>query len=213
MHSAYRAELAGLTGLSFFFSSIRLPPPTSLHQEITCDCKSGLQKLPTSPEFVKGSTKHQDLVSLISHLWTACPHTPIPSHVFAHQDKYLTFPLTPKVELNCRMDSLAKDFVLNAITTGNITPPHFNTHLGFGTIICHEAIISNSIQSSLYHTVTHFKFTIHLSNLFETDVEDLRTLVSWDCLQMSRTSTSFGIMKFISKFVGGDIATGHVMKR
>ena len=56
-------------------------------------------------------------------------------------------------------------------------------------------------------------YSSYISNTLEVSTEDLDTLVHWDCYQLSRSTARFGMLKFISKFIGKDIASGTVMKR
>ena len=213
VHSAYRTELGGLAGIAFFFYSLRLPPPLTLTQQVISDCKSALQQLLTSPEYVKSSLKHQDLISLICYLWDRCQFTPVPVHVYAHQDTSSSCILSTNASLNCEMDEFAKDIVLSAISSGFSTPPTFTTSLGFGTITCNSTTICHSVQRGLYTSIMHELFVSRLCLLFESTKDDLQRIVSWDCLQLARNLARFGLLRFISKFLSGDIATGRVMKR
>ena len=213
IHSAYRAELCGLAGIAFFFNSIILPINASFHQSVFSDCKSALKRITTSPEYVKSSTKHMDLISLITHLWSTCPVTPLPQYVKAHQDKNPHTILSAEAQLNCHMDNFAKQIALRAILHSNLSTPSFHSSLGFGSILCNNTYIHSHLQRELYSSVTHNNFIKYLSSHLEVPIDDLTSKVNWDCPRLSRSSSRFGLVKFISKFLASDIACSKVMHK
>ena len=111
------------------------------------------------------------------------------------------------------MDLLAKSIALQAIISGNLQPPTFISSLGFGTVLCHSSPISNSLQQNLYYTISHNKYITYVSSLFDITPSQFEHLVDWDCFRLSRSKSRFGLLKFISKFIAEDIATGKVMQR
>ena len=169
-HSAYRAELGGLTGVALFFHSIIIPELDNVKQSIYCDCLSALKNITTSPEYIKSSIQHMDLVSIISALWSSSKFYPTPIHVKAHQDtSYNRHLLPPATQLNCAMDTFAKQIALHAILHTNINPPSLTSPLGFGTITCHSQTIHSKLQHSLYNSITHHNFISYSSKMFDLD--------------------------------------------
>ena len=216
-HSAYRSELGGITGLAMFFGSIIIPLSSpNQNQFVVSDCLSALTRLTTSAEYTKTSIQHMDLIGVICDLWSSSTFTPIPFHVYGHQDSSpscTSSNLALEVQLNCRMELLAKQIALHAIIHNNLLPPRFHTSLGFGTVQCHDKLIANCLQKDLYSTIMQANYSCHISKALEVSPEELESLVNWDCYRLSRSTARFGMSKFISKFIGKDIASGVVMKR
>ena len=131
-----------------------------------------------------------DLIGVICDLWSSSTFTPIPFHVYGHQDtsSYSIHPstLAPEVQLNCRMDLLAKQIALQAIIHDNLTPPRFYTSLGFGSVKCHNKVITNSLQKDLYSTIMQANYSGRISKALEVSTEELDTLFHWDCYSLSR---------------------------
>ena len=212
-HSAYRAELCGQAGIAFFFYSLILPDQEAHLQKVYSDCISALNRLTTSREYIKSTYKHMDIISLIIDLWDNTPFRVNPLHVKAHQDNLPSNNLSPAAKLNCSMDTFAKQIALHAIIQKNLTPPTFNSTLGFGTIKCNSKTIHNCLQKNLYHLIAHNNFINKASSYFNIPSETFNSLIDWDCFKVSRSSCRFGLLKFISKFIAKDISTGKVMVR
>lgn len=154
-----------------------------------------------------------DLVSLISALWDISTFVPIATHVYAHQDDIPYTSMSNLAQLNTQMDLFAKRIALQAIIHTNLTPPTFSSTLGFGTVTCHSIPVSHCLQNTLIHTIAHFNFIHQLSSYFEVTPSELDNGVAWNCLKLSRSTARFGLLKFVSKFLANDIATGKIMAR
>ena len=75
-------------------------------------------------------------------------------HVYGHQDD-TTRSLTNLEQLNCTMDSDAKQFTTSYIE-GNVIPTsNYPSDLGFDTITCGSHLVTPNTQFCLYKTVTH----------------------------------------------------------
>ena len=205
--------MGGLVGIAFFFASLIIPHEPQQSQTVVSDCQSALKRLTTSPEYVKTSLKHMDLVSLISALWDISTFVPIATHVYAHQDDIPYTSMSNLAQLNTQMDLFAKRIALQAIIHTNLTPPTFSSTLGFGTVTCHSIPVSHCLQNTLIHTIAHFNFIHQLSSYFEVTPSELDNGVAWNCLKLSRSTARFGLLKFVSKFLANDIATGKIMAR
>ena len=151
------------------------------------------------------------LVSLISSLWDASSFIPSVTHVYTHQDEVPYSAMFNLAQLNYQMDLFAKQIALQAIIHTNLTPPTFSSSLGFGSLTCHSIPISNFLQNTLYHTISHSNFIQRVPSYFEVTLNELKTLVVWDCLKISSFNDRFGLLKFVSKYIAEDIATGKVM--
>ena len=173
IHSAYRAELGGLTAIALFFNTLITPTNDTISQNIFTDCKSAINKLFSSPQFARVKYSHMDLLSIISALWSSSSFNPTHIHVYGHQDSTSLHRLSVESQLNCRMDTLAKSIALAAITSNSLLPPPFISTLGFGSIICHSTPISSCLQQSLYHLISHSKYISYVSSIF-------RGKLSWE---------------------------------
>ena len=159
IHSAYRAELGGLTAIALFFNTIITPTNDTISQSIFTDYKSAINKLFSSPQFAKVKYSRMDLLSIISALWSSSPFTPTPLHVYGHQDTANLHRLSIESQLNCRMDTITRSITSADITSNNLHPPPFIFPLGFGSIMYHSTPISSCLQHNLCNK-------LHLIRLF-----------------------------------------------
>ena len=74
-----------------------------------CDGLAALNRLGLDRSFIRCSSKHIDMISIITDLWGKSDFNFVKEHVFAHQDK-LNRPINMLEQTNCRMDDLAKKY-------------------------------------------------------------------------------------------------------
>ena len=118
-----------------------------------CDGLAALNKVGVNAEYIKCSAKHVDMISMISELWNISSFTPLPEHVYGHQDTSKG-PLSMLAILNNKMDVMAKQIALDYIGTRpmSIIVP---TSLGIGTIICGGNLVTSRVQQTFYHSIMH----------------------------------------------------------
>ena len=111
--------------------------PDDIHPAIktSCDGISVLNKVGIDPEYIRCSTKHADLISIISAYWDKSAFNPVKAHVYEHQNDLIS-PLIITEQLNCDMDELAKEIALDHISSNRPTPI-YTIYDGLGTVICH----------------------------------------------------------------------------
>ena len=81
----YRAELGGQLGIANVIESIDIPQE-EYSIKIACNRLAALDKVGMKVEYIKSSSKHDDMVLMISELWSGLSFNPLPTHVYGHQD-------------------------------------------------------------------------------------------------------------------------------
>ena len=104
-----------------------------------CDGLAALNRVGIDKSYVRCSSKHVDMISMITDLWENSDFNFVKEHVFAHQDD-LNRPLTMLEQLNCRMDILAKDIAKNEISCPSLDLVT-KTSVGIGSITCDRNLI------------------------------------------------------------------------
>ena len=120
-----------------------------------CDGLAALNKVGLDKESIRCSSKHVDMISMITELWSMSCFTPIQEHVYGHQDE-IDRPLTIQAKLNNKMDLMAKDIALEQIAT-DTTLWRDSSKLGIGSIRCGGKLITSCIQQTLYNRILHDK--------------------------------------------------------
>ena len=103
---AYRSELRGKLGITSFTSSIILLQGFNPRVVTYCDGLAALNKVDLTKQNLRVTSKHIDLISIISEIWSKSTFVSKNIYVYGHQDK-LTLPLTVLENLNCKMDIMA----------------------------------------------------------------------------------------------------------
>ena len=98
------------------------------------DGMADLNKIDLKSKYIKCSSKHVNIVSIISELWLTSPFSLSTEHVYGHQDT-LKISLTMLERLNCKMNIKAKAIAQKTIKERN-PHPVLITKLGIGSIIC-----------------------------------------------------------------------------
>lgn len=83
--NSYRAELDDQLGITVIVESVDVPQG-AYQIKTVCDGLAALNKVGTGPEYVKGSAKYVDMISMISDMWNKSAITPMPKHVYVYQD-------------------------------------------------------------------------------------------------------------------------------
>ena len=153
-----------------------------------------------------------DLVSVIIDLWDASPFKPKLEHVYGHSEDIVpSIDQTPIQQLNNRMDKRAKEICRQHLSIPGHRPPTFHHLYGMGSILCHQHYISSSLASNLYDHILHAKFVAYLAPLFNVPTNILQTHVAWEPFRRARHRAQFGLFKFVSKIICGDLAVGVTM--
>jgi hypothetical protein len=111
---AYRGELLGLLAIHLvLLAANKLDPELQGSVEIVSDCLGALSRITSLPDNrIPSGCKHSDILKVImmhcKHFTFDCEYI----HVDAHQDEQTPYAqLTRKSQLNCCMDSLAKQVI------------------------------------------------------------------------------------------------------
>ena len=90
---------------------------------------------------------------MTSDIWLKSKFNFTKQYVYAHQDD-LGGPLTLEDTLNCKVDLLAKIFLIDNIKSQtSINFQHIGIELG--TILCGGHLISSRLQHSMYKKIVH----------------------------------------------------------
>ena len=209
--SAYRSELAGQVGIVAFLEALIFEDNPDLSITTLCDGISALQKVHLTMTNLRANSKHVDLVSILSHLWSDCQFNCTTEHVYGHQDE-TGMPLSVKQLLNCRMDKFAKE-----IARAHIRRPrerrYIPTTLGIGSIVCRGQVITTRVQKSLYDSILHGDMMGHIGDILGLEGEFVDSVVSWPSYRRARKMVGSSRQHFITKLVSGNMATGRVMKQ
>ena len=111
--NSYRAELGGQLAIATFVESVDVSQG-NYYMKTACDGLAALNKVGINAEYIKCSAKHVDMISMISELLKDSSFTPLPAHVYGHQDASKK-PLSMLAILNNNMDIMAKQIALNHI--------------------------------------------------------------------------------------------------
>ena len=79
--SAYRSELAGQVDIVAFLEALIFEDNPDLSITTLCDGISALQKVHLTMTNLRANSKHVDLVSILSHLWSDCQFNCTTEHV------------------------------------------------------------------------------------------------------------------------------------
>ena len=210
--SPFRSELGGLIGLAAFLSQIVLPPSFSTSLTVACDGLGALLQVDSIIKRATSKKKDFDLIAILKHIWSSSSIAPLPQHVLGHQDNSSN-PLTVLEKLNCQMDLQAKDIARDAILHQHGPPSDTSTSLGFGPITCDSTIITDNLQSSLYHQVTSKEMLHWLASNEEAQSELHQVPLALNSLAIARKESSLALKLFITKWLSGDTATGKIMTR
>ena len=174
-----------------------------------CDGLAALNRVGLDKSYVRCSSKHVDMISMITDLWETSDFNFVKEHVFAHQDD-LNRPLTMLEQLNCRMDILAKDIAKNEISCpslGLVT----KTSAGIGSITCDGNLITSRVQQSTYAHILHSNLVSWYSKKYNIDPRLMTDEVHWKSFKLARKENRSGTNIFISKWFSENTATGNVM--
>ena len=86
------------------------------HMTTVCDGLSALNKVGIDREYIRCSSKHVDMISMITELWSISYFTPIQKHVSWYQASNDSS-LTRQAKLKNKMDLMAQDIALEQIAT------------------------------------------------------------------------------------------------
>ena len=109
----------GQRGIAVAIDFIDLPDPPSgksYHLTTICDGLAALNKVGIEKEYIRSSGKYVYLIPITSSLWTSSSFKFNNEHIYAHQDDNDMGPLSMKANLNCKMNTIAKDIVLIQIS-------------------------------------------------------------------------------------------------
>jgi len=120
-----------------------------------CDGLAALKKIVMDRKNIRCSSKHVDMISMITELWSMSCFKPIQEHVYGHQD-INDSSLTRQAKLNNKMNLMAKDIALEQIATDTTLWREPST-LGIGSIRCGGKLITSRIQQTLYTRILHDK--------------------------------------------------------
>jgi hypothetical protein len=210
--SAYRSEVAGQTGLALFLQAIRLPPDITPTITTSCDGISALEKAQIRSDQIRQSFKHVDLLSIAAIAWETSQFSVTTKHVRGHQDN-LNRPLTNLEQVNCEMDTAAKQIALLHINRAHPHTSFTPSHQGLGTITIRGNIVCSHVQSTLYTSILQHKFVAKIADKFGTVPATMENHTNWTAFGRARKVARFGVQKFISKWISGDIPSGVVMKK
>ena len=76
------------------------PRGESYHITTIYDGLAALNNVGIDKEYIKSSSKHVDLISITSSLWSSSKFRPHTEHIYAHQDDNNVSPLSIKAKLN-----------------------------------------------------------------------------------------------------------------
>ena len=110
-------------------------------------------------QYIRCSSKHIDMIAIITDLWEKSDFSFVKEHAFARQDD-LTRPLSMLEKLSCRMDTLTKNIVHEEIRIPQVGYFARNS-VGLESITCDKTIISSRDQQSIYTHILHSKFTTY----------------------------------------------------
>ena len=185
-------------------------PPGQYRMKTVCDGLAALEKVGVEKDYIRSSSKHIDMISMITDLWNQSPFSPIREHVYGHQDASLQ-PLTMLAKLNNKMDLMAKRIAMEHMES-NLEHQIVPTSLGIGTIICGEELISSNVKQSLYNCILHTKLVKWYSKSLGIPLCLLKAHVSWRVFEKARNEGRPGLNTFMTKWISGDTATGRVMR-
>ena len=160
-------------------------------------------------QYIRCSSKHIDMIAIITDLWEKSNFNFVREHVFAHQDD-LARPLSMLEKLNCRMDILAKDIAREEMRIPQVGSLLRNS-VGLGSITCDKTLTTSRIQQSIYTQILHSKFTIYYAKKYNVNPDLMTKEVHWKSFQLARKENRFGMNIFITKWISGDTATCSVM--
>lgn len=118
-----------------------------------CDGLSALNSVGLDKSYVRCSSKHVGMISIITDLLEKSNFNFVKEHVFAHQDD-LNRPLTMLEQLNCRMDILVKDIAKNENGCPRLCLVT-KTSAGISSITCDGHLITSRVQQSTYAHILH----------------------------------------------------------
>ena len=131
--NSYRAEVAGLLGISVGFQCLGAiyTRDMAASNVVACDNIRALEKTVVERHKVKGSWKSVDLITQLLDIWSELPFQPTAKHMYGHRDDRVG-PLTFLEHLNVRMDSVVKSIALRNLGRLQQIPQPLS--LGYGTI-------------------------------------------------------------------------------
>ena len=207
--AAYRSEIASLIGIGSVCYAMSHHIPSETNIITGCDCQSGLKKLYVEKSWLKPSTKHFDLVSVLVDTWKLSKFSPIATYVKGHQDD-MSRHLTILETLNCKMDKLAKSIAINHFEnqggTLSISPT-----IGFGSITCMNNEIHSCLQKSCYQSIVLDDILTYFSNNIPISKNFLSTSLCMDSIMKARRESPTSVKIFITKWISGDVAVGITM--
>ena len=116
---------------------------------------------------IRLSSKHDIMISIITEFWEKYKFPFVKKHVLAHQDD-LNRSLNIVEQLNCRMDSLAKDITHEEIRF-DINTIFTPTTLLIGNISYDDSLVTFRIQKTLYGSTLHLNLVTWYSDKFGID--------------------------------------------
>jgi hypothetical protein len=126
--NAYRGELLGLMAAHLVLRGVaELHPNLSGKVALYSDCEGALDKLANlPPQRLPAKCKHSDILKNILLNCKNLPFDIVSEHIPAHQDGTIAFHLLSRAaQLNCAVDSGAKNCLLNAAASGESTRRRF----------------------------------------------------------------------------------------
>ena len=210
-YDSYRSEIAGMVASSAALH-ILIPhlPYHAPQYTIICDNESALTNLQPSPRKLKPKWRHCDLVSILRQIWDSSPCSPVPLHVYGHQENRYG-PPTVQEHINMHMDRRAKACALSFVPIND----HGNlwNSKGFGSVKLQGKLIGGAYKKNIYDSICHSKYITYLSHKWLHDEEVMTDEIAWPVFRKARKSTQHHMRIFITKWLIGHLPTGDIMKK
>ena len=216
IHSSFRSELVGILAILTFLDSLDKDLFSSTAAlEIVCDNEKALHVF-SNWSCQKMTPKHNnaDILSALLRLRDTLPLKFTSTHVYSHQDKNTPeHLLPPKVQLNIKMDRLAKSYALQLINTSQLQFSFNKHYASFMHLQWRNKVILQNGFTELYQYISHEKMQQYwIQNRKRILPEDTNS-IDYDALQRGMKSLPFNLRKFASKWSCEFLATGKNMTR
>ena len=216
IHNSFRSEIVGILAILTVldtFDKTQLAPSASI--EIICDNEKALHVFSNwSCDKMTPKHKNADILSALLRLRDTLPIKFKTTHVYSHQDKEIPeHLLPPKVQLNIKMDRIAKSYALQLINTSQ---PQFSYNRHYAAFLhCqwrNEVILHNAFNE-LYQHISHEKIQHYwINNRKRVESEDIKS-IDYGALHKGMKSLPMNLRKFASKWSSEFLATGKNMTR
>ena len=214
-NNAYRAELGGLLGQLLLIESVEkiVPPSQPYTVRVACDGKSALfRSLLTTRDQFNSRQKGFDIISSIISIRERLCGDVLPVHVYGHQDD--TDKELSRLEvLNVEMDALAKAILSDAILMNQNIPDAIPvTTDGIIQVDYKDMPITSNLASTIRYQIGKNRIVKwwRFKQRIKPDVSNED--IDWEVMQRVSEELSFGMRRFVSKWVSHHISVGRMMK-